>query len=100
MVNNPKLIKETIDKINEFFDDPKNVEDFKKYMDEEMKKPYMTQLQCNIIWCEHNGPEDPDMGTITYCNKYCNGQEELCNKECGKREWYEFWPQREEDNNE
>lgn len=86
-------------KINEYFSDPKNVEDFRKYMEEESKKPVWNHLQCNIIWCKHNKPDDPDMGTITWCSKYKNGEEELCEKECGKREWYEpiLGPLEEED---
>lgn len=98
-VNNPEILKDIEQKINEYFSDPKNVEDFKKYLDEEMKKPYMTQLQCNCIWCKYNMPKDPDMGTITWCKKYRNSQKDLCNKECGKREWYEMSsPEIEEEN--
>lgn len=83
-------IDKTLEDIDEFFKDPKNVEDFQKYMEKELKKPCFTHLQCNIIWCKHNRPNNPDMGTITWCKKYKNGQEDLCEKECGKREWYEL----------
>ena len=77
-----------IEKVEEYFSDPKNVEDFKNYLDEEMKKPYMTQLQCNCMWCEYNAPEDADMGTITYCTRYEDTKE---NKYiCKEREWYEW----------
>ena len=65
-----------------------NNKDFKSYLDEEMKKPYMTQLQCNCMWCEHNAPKDSDIGTITYCTKYKDTKE---NKYiCKEREWYEW----------
>ena len=83
-------IDKTLEDIDEFFKDPKNVEDFQKYMEKELKKPCFTHLQCNIIWCKHNRPNNPDMGTITWCKKYKNGQEDLCEKACGKREWYEL----------
>lgn len=83
-------IDKTLEDIDEFFKDPKNVEDFQKYMEKELKKPCFTHLQCNIIWCKYNRPNNPDMGTITWCKKYKNGQEDLCEKECGKREWYEL----------
>ena len=80
--------EEILNKINKYFSDSKNVEEFEKYIEEELKKPYMTQLQCNCIWCEYNRPENPDMGTITYCLKYKNKEE---NKYiCEDREWYKF----------
>ena len=59
-------------------------------MEKELKKPCFTHLQCNIIWCKYNRSNNPDMGTITWCKKYKNGQEDLCEKECSKREWYEL----------
>jgi hypothetical protein len=34
--------------------------------------------------------KDYDMGTIMWCSKYKEGQEELCNKECRKRWSYEL----------
>ena len=83
-MNNEEILETILNKINKYFSDPKN----EKYMEEELKKPYMAQLQCNCIWCEHNGPKNPDMGTITYCLKYRNEEE---NKYiCEDREWYEF----------
>ena len=83
-----EILNKINNKINKYFSDPKNVEDFDKYLKEELKKPYMAQLQCNCIWCKYNGPENPDMGTITYCTKYKNKEE---NKYiCEDREWYEF----------
>lgn len=90
MVNNPEILEEVLQNINKHFSNPKNVKKFKKIMNKEMKKPVNTHLQCNIIYCKYNRPKNPDMGTITYCKKYKNNQEELCNKECGNREWYEL----------
>jgi len=86
-MNNYDLLNEMKEKIEKYFSDPKNVKEFEKYMDEELKKPYMTQLQCNCIWCNHNRPKNPDMGTITYCNKYKATESENI---CKDREWYEF----------
>ena len=85
-----ETLNKVLKKIDEFFKDPKNVKDFKKHMKKESNKPCYTHLQCNIIWCKYNKPKNPDMGTITWCSKYTNGQEELCNEQCGKREWYEL----------
>lgn len=85
-INNKDIFDEIERKLNEYFSDPKNVEEFKSYLDEELKKPYYTQLQCNTIWCKYNRPKNPDMGTITYCSKYKDTKK---NKYiCEKREWF------------
>ena len=89
-------------KLDEYFSDEKNRQDFLEYMKEESEKPYNTHLLCNEICCEYNKPEDPDMGTICWCDKYLTGQEELCEKECDKRWWYEplFGPIKEGEEDE
>ena len=51
MVNDKDTIDEIIKAIDEYFADPKNVEKFKKYLESELTKPYMTNLQCNCCWC-------------------------------------------------
>lgn len=85
-----KTFKELLDKIDKHFSDPKNRKEFLNYLEEEQKKPYNTHLLCNEISCKYNRPEDPDIGTICWCDKYLNEQEELCEKECNKRWWYEM----------
>lgn len=86
MVNDKDTVDKIIKAIDEYFADPKNVEKFKKYLENELTKPYMTNLQCNCCWCIYNEPRDPDMGTITYCSKYKDTEE---NKYiCEQREWY------------
>lgn len=87
---NDKTFKEILNNIDNYFKDPKNVKDFNKYMKIELNKPCFSHLQCNTIWCKYNKPNNPEMGTITWCSKYKNNQEELCNKECSKRQWYEL----------
>ena len=85
-----KTFKELLDKIDKHFSDSKNREEFLNYLEEEQKKPYNIHLLCNEISCKYNRPEDPDIGTICWCDKYLNEQEELCEKECNKRWWYEM----------
>ena len=87
-INHKDIWEEIEKKLNEYFSDPKNVEDFRKSMNEELKKPYYTHLGC-MEPCEYCMPKDADMGTIMWCDKYLVGQEELCDKECGKRWTYE-----------
>lgn len=75
--------------VDEYFSKEENRQDFLNYLKKESEKPYNTHLLCNEICCEYNKPDDPDMGTICWCSKYLNEQEELCEKECNKRWWYE-----------
>lgn len=82
-------IEKTLQKIDEYFSNEENRQEFLMFMEEESKKPCFTHLNCLEMWCEHNKPDNADMGTITWCDKYLNGQEELCEKECGKRTYYE-----------
>lgn len=82
-------IEETLQKIDEFFSKEENRQDFLKFVEEESKKPCFTHLQCNEIDCVFNRPDNPDMGTITWCDLFENGQEELCEEKCGKRTWFE-----------
>lgn len=90
MKNDRSVIKTIIKNIDEYFKDPNNKQDFLEALEEEMNKPYNTHLQCNEIQCKHNRPDDPDMGTITWCNRYVCNQEKLCDEECGRRSWYDF----------
>lgn len=85
-------------KIDEWFAVEENKQSFLKYLEEENKKPCWTHLHC-MEPCEHLRPLDADMGTIEWCDKYLVGQEELCEKECGKRWSYEpsFGPLEEEE---
>lgn len=87
------MSNETLDKvlkrIDDFFKDPENVKDFKQYLEEELDKPCYTHLHC-MEPCQYRMPIDYDMGTIMWCSKYKEGQEELCNRECGKRWSYEL----------
>lgn len=84
-MNDEKLSK-ILNKLEEHFSKPENVEHFRQYVEEELKKPYMTQLQCSTLECEYCSPKgDIAMGTITYCDKYkCN------EKGCLKRTWEEL----------
>lgn len=90
MKNDRSIVEKIIENLDEYFKDPNNKQDFIEALHEEMHKPYNTHLQCNEIQCKYNRPDDPDMGTITWCNKYMSDQEKLCAKECGKRSWYDF----------
>lgn len=108
MSNNEKLhinFKDNLEdierKLDEYFSDEKNRQDFLDYLEEENKKPYNTHLLCNEICCEYNKPDNPDIGTICWCDKYLSKQEKLCDKECGKRWYYEpiFGPLEEDDGN-
>jgi hypothetical protein len=87
MTNDYDLLNEIKEKIEKHFSDPKNVEKFKKYMDEELKKPYMTQLSCINGWCKYCEPKNCEMGTITYCTKYkATEPKDICKD----REWLEM----------
>lgn len=74
-----------MNKIDEHFSKPENVEKFKEYMKKEIQKPCYTHLQCDTGWCKHNRPKGfVEMGTITWCNKYkCD------EKGCKNRTWTE-----------
>lgn len=81
-------IEKTLKKIEEYFSKEENRKDFLKYCEEESKKDVWTHLHCLEFYCPHNQPKDPDMGTITWCDKYLCEQKEQCEKECGKRTCY------------
>lgn len=86
---NNETLNKVLKGIDDFFKDPENVKDFKKYLKEELDKPCYTHLHC-MEPCQYRMPEDCDMGTIMWCSRYKEGQEDLCDKECGKRWSYEL----------
>ena len=87
-INDPEVIYDILKNIHEFFSKEENRQDFLKYMEEESKQDCWTHLHC-MEPCKHCMPKNADMGTIMWCDKYLVGQEELCEKECGKRWSYE-----------
>lgn len=76
--------------LNNYLSNDENKEEFSKYLDEWSKLPFNTHLLCNEISCKYNRPNNPEIGTICWCSKYSNNQEDICNKECNKRWWYEL----------
>ena len=83
-------------KIDDWFDNPDNekeVKKFKKGLEKELKRqaklPCNTHLRCEE-GCIYKMPKNAEMGTICWCKKYKVGQEEQCEKECGKRWTWEL----------
>lgn len=70
MVNDDDTINSVIESLYKTFEDPEFVENFKKYIEEEITKPYIHQLNCCQYGCPYNEPKDADIGTITWCSKY------------------------------
>ena len=87
MVNDPGDLEKLF---KDFKKIPKSI--IKGVINEELRSPCYTHLQCNRMDCKYNKPDEPDMGTITYCDKYLDNpeQEKKCKKECNKREWYDY----------
>lgn len=81
-VNDIDAIDNLIETIKQKFKDPEFVKDFKKCVEEELEKPYMKQLNCYNYDCEFNEPKSPDIGTICWCSKYVDIDENanICDK--------------------